>query len=80
VAVIVAVDPEQIATEFTVTVGNGFTVTRIVTGSPTQPEALVSTTCKVAVPVLVQLTEIRLGVAPAVIVPLPPVTGVMVQR
>jgi hypothetical protein len=72
----VADAPAHIVEEFTVTVGNGLTVTIIVTGSPTQPDELVSITFKVAVPVLVQVTVIRLGVAPGIIVPLPPANGV----
>ena len=75
----IAVVPAQIADEFTVTVGNGLTVTRIETGSPTQPEELVSITCKVAVPIFVQFTEIKLGVAPGVIIPSPPAAGVIVH-
>ena len=76
VAVMVAVVPAHIAEEFTVTVGIGLMVTIMVTGSPTQPVALVSVTCIVAVPTVVQFTEIKLGVTPAVITPLPPANGV----
>jgi hypothetical protein len=46
----VAFVPAHIAEEFTVTVSKGLIVTLIVTGSPTQPPAFVSITCKVAVP------------------------------
>lgn len=77
---IVADAPEHTAAELTVTVGSGLTVTMMETGSPTQPLALVSTTSSFAVPVLVQFTVIRFGVAPAVIVPLAPVSGVTVQE
>lgn len=71
--------PAHTAAEFTVTVGIGLMVTIIVTGSPTQLLELVSITCRVAVPALVQLTVIKLGVAPGVIVPLPPAKGVILH-
>ena len=76
----VAVVPGQIAEELTVTVGTGTTVTMMLTGSPTQPWALVSTTFRFAVPTLVQFTDIRLELAPGMMVPLPPAKGVMVQE
>ena len=58
-------------------VGNGLTVTVILTVSE-QPEEFVSITWSVAFPTLVHVTEIELVVAP-VIVPLPPVKGVMLH-
>ena len=58
--------------------GNGLTVTVIRTVSE-QPDEFVSITWRVAFPTLVHVTEIEFVVAP-VIVPLPPVTGVMVHR
>lgn len=57
------------------TSGIGCTVTRMETGSPTQPEELVSVTIRVHVPTVVQVTLMELPV-PA-IVPFPPVTGII---
>lgn len=79
VAVMVADVPAQIADELTVTVGGILTVTVMVTGSPGHPFKFVSITFKVAVPALVQLTVIKFGVAPDIIVPLPPAIGVILH-
>ena len=65
--------------DVSVTVLVGLTVTIIETGAPSQPLELVSIIRRVAVPTLVQLTVIKFGVAPGVIVPLPPARGVMLH-
>ena len=60
-----------------IAVGNGLTVTTIETVL-SQPLLFVSLTLSVAVPTAVQVIETRL-VVPPVIVPLPPVIGVMLH-
>jgi hypothetical protein len=67
---------ETLVTGFTF--GIGLTVTIMVTGKPTQPDARVSITCKVQVPTLFQVTVIELLPFP-VMVPLPLAIGIILQ-
>ena len=63
-----------------VSVGNGLTVIKIELIISEQPLEFVSVTCKVQVPIFVQLIEIKLfGTGPFVIVPAPPVPAKMLQ-